>query len=223
MPPTIPTSFVPKQPVRSGSSRPTGFNLQGLFLLVSLVLLGLSLAASAGVFAYGRYLEGQASAKSEELARARASTSESTVEEFLRLRNRLSASEGLLDRHVTLSSFFSLFESLTIERVRFTALNLAVKDDQTAMLQANGQAANFNALAAESHEFSGSPHVKNAIFGNFTNEKNGAVNFALTATILPGAIAAFSAASFAAPVQETPVAATSTASTTPRAATTTSL
>lgn len=194
MPPNIPTSFVPKQPVRTGVVRTSQFNLAGLFLLIAIIILGAAVAASAGVFVYGRYLESQVSGKATELATAQQNTSENTVEEFIRLRNRLANSETMLNKHVTLSSFFSLLESLTLERVRFTSLKLTVNDTQSAELEASGQAASFNALAAESHTFSTNPHIQNAIFSNFVNDKSGAVSFSLTAVVLPDTIAAFTAA-----------------------------
>lgn len=193
MPPNIPTSFVPKQPVRTGTVRAPQFNLHGLFLLISIIMLVAAIAASAGVFVYGKYVTSQANEKAAELAAAQQNTSESTVEEFIRLRNRLANGETILNKHVTLSSFFSLLESLTLTRVRFTSLKLTVDDTQTGQLEAEGQAANFNALAAESHTFSANPHIKNAIFSDFVNDKSGAVSFKLTAIVLPDTIAAFAA------------------------------
>jgi hypothetical protein len=218
MPPTIPTSFVPKQPARTETLRGGHFNFQGLFLLIAFFILGLALVASAVVFVYGRYLDGQAAAKVDQLAKAQQNISESTVEQFIWLNNRLTLGEKLLDTHVTLSSFFSLFESLTLQRVQFTSLNLTVKDDRTASLQANGTAASFNALAAESHAFSANPDVKNAIFGNFTNQKGGAVSFSLSAILTPAAVAAFApSVPTSAPTQVLPIATTTATTTTQKA------
>jgi hypothetical protein len=221
MPPTIPTSFVPKQPIASGSPRATRFNVQGLFLLVSFIILGAALAASAGVFLYGRYLDQQVSMKGAELAQAQQNTNQSTVEEFVRLQQSLSAGETLLGSHVTLSAFFNLLESLTLQHVRFTSLKLEVADDRSAKLDATGQAASFNALAAESKAFSSDPHVENAIFSDFVTGKSGAVGFSLSATILPTVIADFKGASAPAAAATTTATAATTSTTTAKTATTT--
>jgi hypothetical protein len=223
MPPNIPTSFVPRQPVKTGSVRGLAFNFQGLFLIISFIVLALAVLASLGVFVYGQYLDGQSTAKAAELTKEEQNISQSTVEEFLRLQNRLSSSEGLLDRHVTLSTFFNLFESLTLTHVQFTSLKITVADDQSAKLEAAGKASSFNALAAESKSFSAAQGVKDAIFSDFTTDKSGNVGFSLTATLDPSLVADFSAA-----VQQTtgttppaPAAAVSTSTPSQPAATTT--
>jgi len=216
MPPNIPTSFVPRQAVTSGYVRGTRFNFQGLFLLISFIVLGVTLLASLGVFIYGNYLDGQSTAKAAELTKREQGIDQNTVEGFLHLQSRLSASGQLLNDHVTLSSFFTLLESLTLTHIRFTTLTVTVADDRTAALEAAGEAANFNALAAESRAFSANPHIKSAIFSDFVTNKSGTIGFSLAATVDRSVIANFSNAG---PTVVPTVGTTSTATTTTAAAT----
>jgi len=181
MPPSIPTSFVPKHPVYTTARRAQG--MFGALSLIAFFLAGVALVASLGVFAYERYLTGARDTKAAELADAEQKISHDTVEEFIRLRNRLVSAETLMDEHVILSAFFSLLETLTIQRVRFESLALTVGDDRVAELKLTGVARNFNALAAESAALSAERTVKRAVFSNIKVGNDGFVGFSLSAIL----------------------------------------
>ena len=138
IPPTIPTSFVPKQPVHTAARRSPG--TFGILSLIAFFLAGAALVASGAVFAYERYLTGARDTKAAELADAEQKISRDTVEEFVRLRDRLASAEAIMENHVTLSSFFSLLETLTLQNVRFGSLALTVEDNRTAELKLTGVA-----------------------------------------------------------------------------------
>lgn len=183
IPPTIPTSFVPKQPVQTTQRARTGMNV---FMLVSFVLAGLALLGTAGVFGYEKYLESAKERKAEELRAAEASISRDTVEEFIRLRDRFASSERLLDEHVTLSQFFDLLESVTLQSVSFTSLDVEVNDDRSATIGMTGVADSFNALAAESAAFAGEKRIRRAIFSDIgASATGGGVSFSLQAELDP--------------------------------------
>jgi len=162
--------------------------------MLALFILGVSLVAAGGVFAYEKYLSGESASKGAELAKDEQSVSQNTVQQFVELQNRLSSATGLLDTHVTLTNFFNILESLTLSHVQYTSLKLTVNDDRTADLDATGVASTFNALAAESKAFSSSPQIERAVFSNFVTQKNGGVSFSLTATVDAGAVAALGTA-----------------------------
>ena len=200
IPPTIPTSFVPKQPVHT-----TARHVRGTFGILSLIaffLAGAALIVSGGVFAYERYLIGARDGRAAELADAEQKISRDTVEGFIRLHDRLVSAEALVDRHVTLSAFFSLLETLTLQNVRFNSLALTVGDDRTAELKLTGIARNFNALAAESAALSGERAVKRAVFSGIKVGNDGFVGFSLSALLEPDVVTG--AISPANPASETP-------------------
>lgn len=181
IPPLIPTSFVPKQPVKT-SARQTrsGANI---LVLGSYFLLIAALIAAGGTFAYERYLTGVRDSRAATLAAAEENVDRQTVQELLRLRDRLAGAEGLLGKHVTLSTFFSLLETLTLQSIGFDSLKLSVADDRTAQVELSGTARTFNALAAESAAFASEKRIKRAIFSNIKLNKDGFVDFSLTADI----------------------------------------
>lgn len=188
VPPTIPTSFVPKQPVSPQlRKQKQGINL---FLIIGTALLILSGAAAGMAFGYERYLESARDSKAEEIAQAQREVNINTVEGYLRLRDRLNASSQILDQHVELSEFFDALEARTLQSVRFSSLTITVDADRVAEIQMEGTARTFNALAAQSNEFAQEKQIKRAIFSGITTNENGTVGFSLTAVADPRLITA---------------------------------
>ncbi|MCI0597792.1 hypothetical protein L0Y34_01845 [Candidatus Parcubacteria bacterium] len=213
----IPTSFVPKQPVKS-ADRYSGSG-SNTFFVVSLIILGAALIGAGGTFAYERYLTGVRDAKAIEVQQAEERISATSVEEFIRTRDRFSAAKMLLENHVATSQFFTLLEELTLENVRFNSLSFVLVEDGSAEIQMDGVARTFNALAAQSSLFAEEKRVKRAIFSDITvNQDNDTVVFALEADISPDlltvALSEASAPLIPAPSASTTTPATSTPATT---------
>jgi hypothetical protein len=184
--PSIPTSFVPKQPVTPGRKRSSGTNF---LLLVSFIIIAVTVISAGSIFAYQQYLQGVENTKGSELVQAQNSVSQSTVDQFVTLRNRLTAADTVLNQHVALSQFFNVLDSLTLQNVSFSALSIAVADDRTATINLMGSAKDFNSLAAESTAFASNPHIKSAIFSNImVAADTGYVTFTITATLDPALV-----------------------------------
>lgn len=220
IPPTIPTSFVPKQPVNTGARRAkSGSNL---FLLISLGIAGISVLAAGGTFAYKLYLENLRTEKAAALEAAEEAINMDTVEDFIRLRNRLISAQTLLNQHVYLSQFFDVLEANTLQTVRFNSLAVSVADDRSAEITMDGVARSFNALAAQSEALATEKRIKRAIFSSITVNTNGTVAFKLSAEIDPRLIVSSDSPTPAATQPATPnmlpLAPTSPSTSTPAAA-----
>lgn len=222
LPPTIPTSFVPKQPVATSVRRQqSGTNI---LLIIGGAIAGISILAGVGVFAYEMYLTNARDQKSLELTAAQRAVNIDVVEGFIRLKNRLNTVEVLLDQHIALSEFFNTLEARTLETVRFSGLTVSVNDDRSADIQMEGVARSFNALAAQSSSIAAEKRIKRAIFADIAVNDNGTVGFTLTASIdsrlitsgdvLPGIANPGAPAPVEAPAQPEAPAATSTGATT---------
>ncbi len=181
--PTIPTSFVPKQPVHATAR----FTKSGgnTFLALSLFMLAVSLVSAGGVFAYEQYLSGVERSKSLELSTAEASVNAEAVEAFVRTRDRFSVAAEILNSHVAVSRFFDLLESLTLTNVRYDTFSYALLPDGSGEIGLNGVARSFNALAAQSAAFSSEKNLKRAIFSGIQVGEDGEVNFSVTADANP--------------------------------------
>jgi len=156
-----------------------------VFFIIGGVIAIISLVLAAAVFGYELYLKNARDQKSIGLAQAQKAVNLDTVEEFIRLKNRLSTVETLLNQHIALSEFFDTLEARTLQTVRFSGLTIAVEDDRSAEIQMEGVARSFNALAAQSSAIASEKRIKRAIFSDISVNKNGTVAFTLTATLDP--------------------------------------
>lgn len=181
LPPTLPTSFVPKQPVTTTVRRTRAKN--GIFFYIGLFLLGVAVVGAGLTFGYKTYIESVRTSRKAALELAEKNISAAAVEDFIRLRNRIQASNTLLNKHVVASQFFDVLEGLTLQNVRFQSLILSIGNDRSAKIEMHGVARSFNALAAESAAFAAEKRIKRAIFSGITADKNGVVSFSLKAEL----------------------------------------
>lgn len=181
LPSSIPTSFVPHP--GGQQARQYRSNVGGVLNILAYVVLGIAVISAIGVFAYGKVLAGEKAAKDAELAKAEANIDPTAVQNFIRLRDRLSASSGLLDHHIAVSQFFTLLEKILPSTTRFTTLHIVTDAKGAVALQGSGVAQSFNALAAASNAFAKDGRIKDAIFSNIAVANSGAVSFKLGATI----------------------------------------
>ena len=221
LPPSIPTSFVPKQPVTAAPRhRVSGSNP---FLALAYIITGITILGCFAVFGYEYYLQGVAKTKANEVVAAQNQIDQATVTDFVRLRDRFTQAKGLLNSHITFSQFLDVLEARTLVGVRFTALKATVTDDRTARIEMNGVARSFNTLAAQSASFATEKRIKRAIFSGITlNGKDNSVVFSLSADLDPSLVTASPTAAGTetqTPVQKLPDAPVAT--TTPKSATTT--
>lgn len=185
LPPTIPTSFVP----RATSTRRFNSDFSGAFGFFAYLVLIVAFVLALGVFFYGHILTSSKEAKDIELAKAQGEIKTETVENFARLRNRLSLGKTLLEKHTAFSTFFVSLEKILLTTVRFKTLSLSTDDTGVSTIKGTGVAKSFNALAAASNAFAADGHVKDAIFSSIGINKDNSVSFALSATLDPKIIA----------------------------------
>ena len=181
LPPTIPTSFVP----RSASATAHRFrtDIIGTFGYIAYVMLGIIFVLALGVFFYDRILASTLVARNAALMKAQKAIDLATVESFVQLRNRLNSGTTLLANHVALSGFFRLLTTLLPSTVRFTSLHLSVDTTKKVSIEGFGTARNFNALASISTAFAADGHIKDAIFSSIVVNRDSTVSFALSASL----------------------------------------
>jgi hypothetical protein len=183
LPPTLPTSFVPKQSLPSSGRRNRPAN--GVLYYVGVFVLAASIVGAGLTFGYKTYLDTVTTARKLRLEAAEKNINPVAVEDYIRLRNRIKVANLILNRHVTSSQFFTTLESLTLQNVRFQTLQLAVEEDRRASIEMRGTARSFNALAAQSAAFASEKQIRRAIFSGITVDKSGLVRFALNAELSP--------------------------------------
>ncbi|HEY4522844.1 MAG TPA: hypothetical protein VJK73_00520 [Candidatus Paceibacterota bacterium] len=197
LPPTIPTSFVPRP---NSSAVRHRSDLTGAFAFIGYGALSLMVALAIGVFVYSQILATEQENKDAELARRVAQIDPQTVAKFVQLRDRLSYGLTLLNKHPAFTGFWSALALSMPTGVRFDSLDITTDESEQVTLEGAGIAESFNALAATSDAFATDGRIKDAIFADIRVTGN-AVSFSLSATIDPTLIA-FSA--MALPASTTP-------------------
>lgn len=187
MDPQVRTSFIPKKPITATPSirRSSGINI--LFFLALILFLG-SICLGGGAFAYKAYLEKSIASKSNQLDKARAAFEPATIQDLLRLDDRLYYSKQILDAHVAPSSIFSLLADTTLASVVFSSFTYNRTADGKASIALQGSTATFSEVALQSDEFNKVRSFKNVIFADFTVEDDNDVQFAVQADVDPEAI-----------------------------------
>lgn len=160
------------------------------FVRLGVALLMLSLIVSGAAFGYSYYLKGVRAEKIEALKVEQSKVSDTTVEGFIRLRNRLSVAQDILNNHVMTSQLFDELENRTLADVRFSGFEYDTDPDGTITITMDGTARTFNALAAQSAAFAeeGS-RIRRAIFSDISTDDKAGVSFSLTAIVDPALVA----------------------------------
>ena len=185
LPPTIPTSFVPRPPTASVRRRS---NFTGAFAFLGYGVLAVVIALSIGAFIYSQILSTEQKRKDQALAKQVAAIDPQTVTKFIHLRDRLSRGLNLLNKHVALSGFWDTLIAISPSNIRFKTIHLSQDDAGFVTVSATGVAKSFNTLAATSDAFAKDGRIKDAIFSGIRVEGN-AVTFSLTATVDPSLVA----------------------------------
>lgn len=182
--PTIPTSFVP-HPVSADRNRFQG-NAFSILALFAYGLLVFAFIAAIAVFLYGRVLSASQASKEAQLAKVASSIDQTTIEGFIRLRDRLDSSKTLLANHIALSNFFTDLVKLLPQTVQVSSIHITV-DPVAGSVQVEGQgtAKSFNAIAAMSNALATDNRIKDVIFSKITVNTNSTVSFAFTASLDP--------------------------------------
>ncbi|MSU74657.1 hypothetical protein EXS57_02665 [Candidatus Kaiserbacteria bacterium] len=186
LPPTIPTSFVPRS--ASATTHQLRSQLTSTFGLFSYAVLGIVFVLALSVFFYDQILSGAQTERHSALLKQQEAIDPATIGSFVQLRDRLNSGTLLLSNHVAFSNFFELLETILPNSVRFNSLHLTMNDIKKVKIEGFGVARNFNALAAVSTAFATDGHIKDAIFSNITVNKDSSVSFALSAALDPKVI-----------------------------------
>lgn len=179
------TSFIPKKAIVAAPVSRRGGGV-GIVFFIALLLFLASVALAGGSFAYRQYLGTSIESKSEQLARARAAFEPATIQDLLRLEDRLRHSKQILDAHVAPSVLFSLLSQYTLSTVSFTKFEYVRTPDGQSTLNLSGTTGTYSDVALQSDEIGKARALKNTIFSGFAVEDSGRVAFNISTNVDPG-------------------------------------
>ncbi len=175
-------SFIPKQSLAAANRGNGGM---GLFFLLGLLIFIMSLVAAGGAFAYEGYLNGQISSKDADLRLDEGAFNAGTIQDLVRIDQRLTQGKTLLQKHVSPSAIFYFLSTITLERVQFQSLDYALQPDGSATLALTGAADSFASVALQSDQFGTSKMLRDVIVSGITVADTGKVNFSVNASVDP--------------------------------------
>ena len=190
MEPKIKSSFIPKTPVTSSTavSRTRLSRGGGVLFTFSLVIFLLTFAGWGAVFGYNLLLEKTIEEKSILLEQERVAFEPSLIEELLRLDERFTVAESLLQAHLAPSVLFEILSRNTLRTVQFNELTYTWLPDGRVALSMNGTARNFASLALQADAFDLESAIRNPIFSDFGLDEFGNVTFVVESEINPLAL-----------------------------------
>lgn len=148
---------------------------------VGVIVFVVAILAGAAVFSYKSYLSNRIQSLDMELSELRASFNTDLINELIDLDNRLKAARSLLSQHLSVSAFFELLQSLTVQNVQFTDFSYEILplDGDVAVFM-KGKARNYTTLVLQSDILSTNKSVKRSVFSNLDLDPDGNVVFRLS-------------------------------------------
>ncbi len=179
------TSFIPKttlDPIASNTvHKPIGF-----FSFIASIIFFITVLVAGGAFGWNKYLENSKANTKNNLERNIKSFEPQTLDEYVRLNNRIDSAKTLLASHVAVSYIFDFLQEQTIQSVKFTDFKYETGPDGVATLSMNGQAKSYNAVAYQAEVFGKERALRTPLFSNLDLDTFGNVIFNFTTKIDPG-------------------------------------
>src|SRR6266404_6083972 len=186
MDPQVQASFIPKRSLDITPQRGGGFG--GLLFLITLLLFVGSLVAGGAAFAYTQYLNKAIVDKSKSLQLAEGAYDPGTIEDLVRIDDRLIQAKILLGKHIAVSGIFAFLATQTLVNVSFSSFDYTLGDDGSAKITLQGSGDSFSTVALQSDQFNGNKLLKEVVFSNITVDTGGRVSFGVTATVDPSVL-----------------------------------
>ncbi len=175
-------SFIPKKDNTGGFAYKTS---GGLFSFFSSLIFIVTLVSSLGVFAYDKYLSGRIARMENNLTLARQSLRPDLIKELSRSDARLVSAKELIDKHITLSSFFEFLQINTLKSVRFNGMSFSKGEGDTFTVTMKGEARTYATVALQASIFSSDSNLINPQFSDLDLNENGMVVFSFKTGINP--------------------------------------
>ena len=177
-------SFIPKQSL-TAASRGGGI---GIFFLLALIIFVMSLVSAGAAFGYQQILNNTIAGKDDSLRKAEGAFDAGTIQDLLRMDNRLVQARGLLQKHVAPSAILYFLSTITLERVQLNSFNVTLNKNGSASLGITGMADSFSGVALQSDQFGSTKVLKDVIVSGVSVNEVGKVSFAVNATVDPSLI-----------------------------------
>ena len=177
------TSFIPKKPITESRVASSGVSL---FLLLSIILFITAVTLALGVWLWQKSLISQIEKDKAALVAAKDSYEEDTINNLVRLNNRIEESKTLLSQHLAVSPVFTLLEENTLKNVRLKNMKFSDGIDGKINVNLSGTAASYDVLSKQSDAFGSESlrkFISQPVVSGFSPTADGSVSFDFTASV----------------------------------------
>jgi hypothetical protein len=194
------TSFIPKKSVASiggvGVAKATPRRSSSLFMILAVMIFIISLGAVGGMYLWKEYLVSKQENYKKQLVQKEKQFDSNLIQQLKRENVKIDLAKQLLDKHLAVSSIFSIISQFTIRDVRFLSMDVSAPNDQSSDLKfdMDGYGTSLQAVAFQSdvlgqlEQYGLRDIVKNPIMSDPSLDASGAVSFGFTATINPNSL-----------------------------------
>lgn len=185
MPQDFKTTFIPKAPSAPAPQAPAGAGAVRVRRSVSIMTVLATLAALvaivavAGTFVFERSLESRIAFMENQLETAEKQFEPTLIASLQELDERLTVANQVLRSHRTVIPFFRSLGEQTLKSVQFDSFRFDYTDERAGVVQAQGEARSYEAIAQQSALLTQSPIVQEHIFSDFERQDTGRVSFRL--------------------------------------------
>ena len=201
MEPKFQTSFIPKKQLTASSGGQARHSIS-IFLVISVIVFILSLAAAGFAFAWQRVLLSEQSQYKNDLAADQNQFNTSLISTLTTANEKITIAKSLLQNHLAVSEIFNIISQLTIASVQWKSFTFSAPSasgaqsagggssgDATISMQ--GETDSYYSVAYQSDVFSQSSEfgtnkvIKDPVLSNLSVGPDGEVDFSFTASIDP--------------------------------------
>jgi hypothetical protein len=189
MEPKFQTSFIPKRPMdgSSASSPLPPIRSTGIIAKFANFIFVITLLVYGGLFGYKYLLNNQIKQADADLVASRAAFEPDTIKSLIDASTRIMSVKKLITNHVVVSELFNELQGMTVRKVRFSNFSYSMKGNDL-VVNMDGEALGYNALASQGLVFSESPFIAEPVFSDFSLGETGTVMFKFQAVVNPNLV-----------------------------------
>ena len=182
------TSFIPKKPIVESRVGGSGVSL---FLLLSIILFITAITLALGVWLWQNSLTSQIEKDKAALVAAKNSYEEDTINNLIRLDDRIGESKALLSKHLAVSPVFIMLEKNVLKNIRLKTMKFSDTADGKIKVNLTGTASNYDVLSKQSDAFGAlatKKIISEPVISNFVLLPDSSVSFDFTTSVDPSLV-----------------------------------
>ncbi len=186
------TTFIPKQVIQtppevvSNSSRSR--HSIGILSVIAVILFFVAVISAGGSWLYHQTLTQKVKQISQQLVSAEKQFEPGFIEELNDTDYRLTYANQVLRDHRSVAPIFEALQKATLKSVQFESFRYDFSKENGGVIQIEGEARSYKAIAQQSKAFSEEKFIREHVFSNFNLQDNAHIHFDLVITLTPESI-----------------------------------